>query len=175
MDEVRHDWTFLLNNDMTLHPFALSELMALRETDVFAVGSQIFQKNAEGRREETGLTDWYTDTTGFHLYHAPILDDNEPFAHLCVSGGAGLFRTELLRRYVREARDYDPFYWEDVEWSVRAWRDGMLVLFCPRSRSTGTASPPRAFIRTPRSSASSSATGSCSMRDRRSRSTSRKS
>src|SRR5207247_11422867 len=28
---------------------------------------------------------------------------------------------------------YAPFYWEDVEWGVLAWRHGYEVLFCPRS------------------------------------------
>jgi hypothetical protein len=30
---------------------------------------------------------------------------------------------------------YHPFYWEDAEWGVRAWRSGYEVLFCPRSRA----------------------------------------
>ncbi len=134
MDRVRHDWTFLLNNDMTLDPRALVELLPLRGDDVFAVGSQIFQENAEGRREETGFCDWYTDSSGFQIYHAPLQDDREVRSHMCVSGGAGLFRTDLLRGYVRDARCYDPFYWEDVEWSVRALREGWRVLFCPLSK-----------------------------------------
>ena len=45
-----------------------------------------------------------------------------------------LFRTALLRRYLPASRCYHPFYWEDVEWGVRAWRDGLRVLFAPRSR-----------------------------------------
>ena len=55
---------------------------------------------------------------------------------MCASGGASLFRTALLARYLPASRAYDPFYWEDVEWSVRAWRDGFEVLFCPDSRAS---------------------------------------
>ena len=134
LSRARHDWTFLLNNDMTLDPAAIVELLALRGNDVFAVASQIFQQNAAGRREETGFTDWYLDPSGLHIFHAPLLDENGVYPHLCASGGAALFRTARLQRYVRESRCYDPFYWEDVEWGVRGWRDGLFVLFCPRSR-----------------------------------------
>jgi GT2 family glycosyltransferase/glycosyltransferase involved in cell wall biosynthesis len=133
---ARYDGTYLMNNDMTLDPRALAELMPLRTPDVFAIASQIFQNDAQsGRREETGFTDWYANRLGVHLYHAPVPSTPEPVAHLCASGGAALFRTAPLKRYVRASRCYDPFYWEDAEWGVRAWRDGLRVLFCPRSHA----------------------------------------
>jgi len=57
-------------------------------------------------------------------------------AHLAASGGAALFRTALLRRYVAAAGVYDPFYYEDLEWGVRAWQEGLRVLFCADSHAT---------------------------------------
>jgi GT2 family glycosyltransferase len=132
---ARHDWTLLLNNDMTVAPDALSELMRLRAPDVFSVGAQIFQRSASGRREETGFTDWYRDRNGLHLFHADPREETGPREQLCASGGAALFRTQVLSRYARDSRCYDPFYWEDVEWGVRAWRDGYRVLFCPRAHA----------------------------------------
>lgn len=133
--QARHDGTYLLNNDMTLAPESLAALLPLRDQGVFAIGSQILQQSAGGRREETGFTDWYVDRGGLRLYHAPVPAAPAPVAHLCASGGAALFRTTLLRRYLGASRAYDPFYWEDVEWSVRAWRDGYSVLFCPGSHA----------------------------------------
>ena len=131
---ARYDWTYLMNNDMTLDADALAVLLPARDADVFAVASQIYQQNADGRREETGFTDWYIDHTGLQLYHAPVRDEGRVVPHLCASGGAALFRTAALRRYLPASRGYHPFYWEDVEWGVRAWRDGLRVLFAPRSR-----------------------------------------
>jgi GT2 family glycosyltransferase/glycosyltransferase involved in cell wall biosynthesis len=131
--EARYDGTFLLNNDMALAPPALVSLLPLRDAGVFAIASQILQQDAAGRREETGFTDWYVDRAGMHLYHAPAPAHPDPVPHLCAGGGAALFRTELLRAYIGDSRAYDPFYWEDVEWSVRAWRDGYSVLFCGAS------------------------------------------
>jgi GT2 family glycosyltransferase/glycosyltransferase involved in cell wall biosynthesis len=136
LERVRHDGTFLMNNDMTVDARAIAELLPLRSADVFAIGVQIFQRNAAGRREETGFTDWYVDAAGVHLYHAPPPASDTPVDHLCASGGAALFRTGPLREYLRGSRAYDPFYWEDVEWGLRAWRDGLRVLFCPGAHAT---------------------------------------
>ncbi len=132
---ARHDGTYLLNNDMTLDADALAALLPLRAPDVFAIASQIFQASADGRREETGFTDWYVDRGGAHLYHAPVPAAGDAVPHLCASGGAALFRTAPLAAYVASSRCYDPFYWEDAEWGLRAWRDGMRVLFCPASHA----------------------------------------
>ncbi len=131
---ARHGATLLLNNDMTLEPDALAVLMAQREPRAFAIGAQILQESATGRREETGFTDWYVDRAGVHLYHAPV-PAIAVADHLCASGGATLFRTALLRRYLPDSRAYDPFYWEDAEWGLRAWRDGFRVRFCAQARA----------------------------------------
>jgi GT2 family glycosyltransferase/glycosyltransferase involved in cell wall biosynthesis len=135
LEQARHDWVFLMNNDMTLDSAALTELTVKRDDRVFSLSSQIFQQSADGRREETGFTDWYIDRDGIHVFHAPIGDSAQTVSHLAGSGGATLFRTEPLVRYVRESSCYDPFYWEDIEWGVRAWRDGYQVLFCPGSHA----------------------------------------
>jgi GT2 family glycosyltransferase/glycosyltransferase involved in cell wall biosynthesis len=133
LGSVRHDWTFLMNNDVTLAPDALAELVRRRAAGVFSLSSQIIQRSADGRREETGFTDWYADAQGLHAYHAPVPDTAEPVPHLAGSGGATLFRTRTLSRYAQDSLCYDPFYWEDIEWGVRAWREGHVVQFCARS------------------------------------------
>jgi GT2 family glycosyltransferase/glycosyltransferase involved in cell wall biosynthesis len=135
LQRVRYDWTFLMNNDMTLDRSALREVCALRSADIFAIACQIHQQSASGRREETGFTDWYVNAAGVQVFHAdPGAKDNVR-NHLCASGGAGLFRTAPLREYARDSRCYDPFYWEDVEWGCRAQQDGLSVLFCPGSHA----------------------------------------
>ena len=101
---ARYDGTYLVNNDVTLEPDALAHVLALRAPDVFAIGSQILQQDATGRREETGFTDWYIDRGGMRLYHAPVPASSAAVAHLCASGGASLFRTSLLQGYLPASR-----------------------------------------------------------------------
>src|SRR5579862_2582862 len=45
LQHARRDWTFLMNNDMTLEDNALSVLGRHRRDDVFAIGAQIFQRS----------------------------------------------------------------------------------------------------------------------------------
>src|SRR5438876_11519983 len=85
--QARHDWVFLMNNDMTLDRAALFELAARRDDAVFSVSAQIFQRSADGRREETGFTDWYIDRDGVHVFHAPITRHDGVYPHLAGSGG----------------------------------------------------------------------------------------
>ena len=132
---ARHAWSFLMNNDVTLEPETLTRLARERAAGVFSISAQILQQSRDGRREETGFTDWYVDTDGIHVFHAPVPVDEAVCPHLAGSGGATLFRTAPLMRYVREAACYDPFYWEDIEWGRRAWGDGYRVLFCPPARA----------------------------------------
>ncbi len=132
---ARYDWALLLNNDMRLAPDALLHLMSARGDDVFALGAQILQRSDSGRREETGFTDWYADGNGVHLFHAEADERSGPVPALCASGGAALMRTRVLQEYLPASFAYDPFYWEDAEWGVRAWRDGWRVLFVPAARA----------------------------------------
>jgi len=130
---ARHPWTYLLNSDMRLDPDALAELLPYRQAQVFAVTSQIFFEDASRRREETGWSD-------FHPHHdKPIVYERTPEpgtlarGNLYPGGGSSLCRTAQLRRYVVDAHEYHPFYWEDADFGVRAWAEGWEVLFCPTS------------------------------------------
>ena len=134
LHHARHAWTYLMNNDVTLAPDALATVLAARAPDVFAVGSRIHQQSASGRREETGFVDWHVAADGLRPFHAEAVgDDVRP--QLAASGGAALFRTAPLERYVAAARVYAPFYYEDLEWGARAWQDGWRVLFCGASHA----------------------------------------
>ncbi|WP_157578781.1 glycosyltransferase [Rudaea cellulosilytica] len=131
--KARHPWTYLLNSDMRLAADALAELLPYRQPQVFAVTSQIFFEDASRRREETGWSD-------FHPHHdKPIVYERTPESgtlargNLYPGGGSSLCRTAQLRRYVADAHEYHPFYWEDADFGLRAWNEGWEVLFCPTS------------------------------------------
>lgn len=133
LPRLRHDHVYLLNSDMRLHPHALREVLAQRGARVFAVASQIHHEDATARREETGLTALTCFAGPSQLYDAWPGEDPTPREHLYAGGGASLFRSALLRRLAAASAVYEPVYWEDVEWGLRAWREGWQVLFCPTS------------------------------------------
>jgi GT2 family glycosyltransferase len=133
--DARQPWTYLLNSDMRLAADALAELLPYRQPQVFAVTSQIFFEDANRRREETGWSD-------FQPHHdRPVVYERTPEAgtlargNLYPGGGSSLCRTDLLRRYVADAHEYHPFYWEDADFGLRAWNEGWEVLFCPTSHA----------------------------------------
>lgn len=135
LQAVRHGWTYLLNSDMLLEPDALLALLPHRAADVFSLTSQIFFSDRQRRREETGLSDFIDNPDIPEVYERQPVDAGiQPC--LYPGGGSSLLRTDVLRRYVASTCDYRPFYWEDADWGIQAWRDGWKVLFCPDSHAS---------------------------------------
>ncbi len=132
--EAQFDWVYLLNSDMTLESTALQEVAYWRGTDVFAIASQIFFTDSNRRREETGWTGASTDWRRVDIFDLIPEDTESVRTHLYAGGGSSLFRRDLLLEFSDSSDPYGPFYWEDVEWGIRAWTSGCHVLFCPRSR-----------------------------------------
>ena len=136
IDAARFDWVYLLNSDMVLAPEALAKLMPWRAAHVFAIASQIFFTDANRRREETGWTGFRVQDGVFEIFDVLPEDATMVRGHLYAGGGASLFRREILLRFLSRSHPYNPVYWEDVEWGVRAWQAGYEVLFCPTSHAT---------------------------------------
>ncbi len=128
---VRHDWIYLLNSDVVLEPAALCELAAERSNGVFSVASQIHLKDPTRFRDETNWTTLLLDS-GIATIHDCIPQSGLCAPNFYSGGGASLFRTRLLKRWL-DASAYHPFYWEDVEWGWRARKSGYRSVFCPGS------------------------------------------
>ena len=126
---------YLLNNDMVIDENALRALLPWRGPHVFAVASQIFFKDPSRRREETGWTDMRIGESGLEIFDVEPEDQTLVRGTLYAGGGASLFNRSLLLRLMSPFDPYGPFYWEDVEWGVRAWRMGYESLFCPSSQA----------------------------------------
>jgi GT2 family glycosyltransferase len=130
--QARYGSVYLLNNDMLLEPEALRAVLSWRGPHVFAVASQIFFQDSGRRREETGWTSMTVDDGLPRPWHEEPLG---PTVRGTVYAGAGsaLFHTGLLRKLLPDSLPFDPFYWEDTDLGVRAWRLGYEALFCPAS------------------------------------------
>jgi GT2 family glycosyltransferase len=129
---ARYDWVYLLNNDAAPEPDALTAILPLRSSDVFAIGSQIEYKDPTRFREETN---WggFAVQDGLAAIADGIPSSDRPTECFYAGGGASLFRRALLQRLLTASSAYAPFYWEDVEWGWRARKLGYRVLFCPAS------------------------------------------
>jgi len=129
---ARHGAVYLLNNDMLLEPDALRAALSWRAPRVFAVASQIFFQDAGRRREETGWTSMAVER-GLPAPRHETPAGEAVRGTVWAGAGSALFHAGLLRALLPGSVDFDPFYWEDVDVGVRAWRQGYESLICPVS------------------------------------------
>jgi GT2 family glycosyltransferase len=130
---ARFGGIYLHNSDMVLEPEALTTLMPWRAPSVFAIASQIFFDDPAKRREETGWSDLRLRSGRSEMHERTPEADGLVRGGLYASGGSSLYDAELLRRFAANTWSYSPFYFEDADWGVQAWRNGLEVLFHPGS------------------------------------------
>jgi GT2 family glycosyltransferase len=130
---VRHGAVYLHNSDMVIADDALALLLPWRARHIFAIASQIFFADPAKRREETGWGDLQLESGRARLFDRTPEPDGRVRGGLYAGGGSSLFDTTLLRRFAGNTQGYAPFYWEDADWGLQAWRHGLEVLFHPES------------------------------------------
>ncbi|GAB4148710.1 MAG: hypothetical protein Fur0037_17020 [Planctomycetota bacterium] len=125
------DILVLLNNDMTVDPDFLVELLApFGPPDIFAVTSAI---EIEGRRDETGRTRIVAKKGALRFEQVSGPDCGEiPAAW--AGGGSSAFDRRKFEELDGFETLYAPCYVEDVSLSWRAWKRGWRILFAGGSR-----------------------------------------
>jgi GT2 family glycosyltransferase len=131
---AKNDVVVLLNSDMRVAPDFLAPLLeGFGDDRVFAVSCQIFFRDPNKPREETGLTEGWWQDGGLKVGHRidAALSDVFP----CFYGGGGSCAFD--RRKFLELGGFDdllaPFYLEDTDLGYMAWKRGWKVLYQPRS------------------------------------------
>jgi GT2 family glycosyltransferase/glycosyltransferase involved in cell wall biosynthesis len=131
---AKNDVVVLLNSDMRVAPDFLAPLLeGFGDDRVFAVSCQIFFRDPNKLREETGLTEGWWQDGGLKVGHRidAALSDVFP----CFYGGGGSCAFD--RRKFLELGGFDellaPFYLEDTDLGYMAWKRGWKVLYQPRS------------------------------------------
>lgn len=126
-----------LNNDMVVRPGFLWPLLeGLRDPRVFAVAAEVFFKDPDKRREETGRTRGELRSGWLKLAHVlPGRDERELdfVPTLWAGGGSAAFDRASYDAIGGFDTLYDPFYMEDMGLSYEAWKRGFRVLFTARS------------------------------------------
>lgn len=132
--EAKNDIVVLLNSDMRVAPDFLAPLLeGFADASVFAVSCQIFFSDPSKKREETGLTQaWWADG-GLRVRHRDDAEVTDLFP--CFYGGGGSCAFD--RRKFLELGGFDevlrPFYLEDTDLGMMAWKRGWKVFYQPRS------------------------------------------
>ncbi len=140
MQAARFALVYLLNNDVALAPGTLPPLAAhFRDPHVFAVASEAYDYSTGVLR---GAGQWGKFRRGFLGIHdrffSPSLGERgghvaPPLLTLYASGGSSLFDREKFLKLGGFDEMIAPFGWEDVELSLRAWKQGFEIRYEPQS------------------------------------------
>lgn len=128
----------LLNNDMVVDKHFLRPLIRgfQEEPEVFAVGAQIFFRDEQKHREETGKTFAFWDNGTIRFMHREIgeIDGERKYVPITwASGGAAAFDRKKFDQLGGFRAIYSPAYFEDTDLSYRAWKRGWTVLLAVES------------------------------------------
>lgn len=149
VEAARFPLIFLLNNDVELDLKAIAPLVEhFTDASVFAVHCRTLELDS-GKVCGTGkIGDFKRGFIRVHQSYAiahklpPGTQSIEastssnlslPYYSMFAGGGAAMFDREKFLLLGGFEQLLSPFYWEDVELSYRAWKQGFSVLYEPRS------------------------------------------
>jgi GT2 family glycosyltransferase len=124
------DILILFNSDVTPHQDFLESLLPhFKKEEVFAVAcmDESIEDNKVVLRGR-GVGRW---ERGFLHHSEGKLDKSDT---LWASGGSSAFRKSIWDKIGGLEELFNPFYWEDIDLSYRAWKSGYIVVFEPKSK-----------------------------------------
>jgi len=132
------EWVLLLNNDMRPACSALVTLMTFSGAlpdDVFAVRPRIVRGvtlSDEDYRHMAMQPHFHFGMLRMRLVRMQEETGNKEAFSVC-SGGAGLFRRDMLDKLQGLDEAYSPYYWEDVDLSWQAMARGWRIFYAPEA------------------------------------------
>jgi len=133
------DLVLALNNDVVLDAFYFRDQLPLFENpDVFGTMGSIWEKRRNGEMESVlidgsklpiynGIS--FSSTANVHYPSNP----DSPLPTFFLSGANALVHRKKLNELGGMNEVYSPFYMEDVDLSLRAWRMGWQCVYVPSS------------------------------------------
>lgn len=140
---ARHPLVYLVNNDVAIEPSTLPPLADhFEDPNVFAVGGQVHDYDTGALRGAGQIGTLRRGFLGVHRRYfvraagepESFGETSSPWLTLFATGGSSMFRREQFLTLGGFDEAFAPFGWEDVELSLRAWKQGLEVHYEPRSR-----------------------------------------
>lgn len=122
----KRDYILLMNSDVVLKDDSFIKALDLFRKNVrlFAVGFSQLEKNGSIVGANRGYF-----KNGF-VHHAGT-KSNRVSDNFWAEGGASMFKKTLLKKLGLFDPLFNPFYWEDIDLSYRAWKAGYEIKFMP--------------------------------------------
>jgi GT2 family glycosyltransferase len=131
---------YLVNNDVALIPETLPPLIPhFRDPNVFAVSGNAYDFATgvlRGAGQRGGFRHGFLRVHSRFFVPDPAADpapDAQPLHTIFVSGGGALFDRDKFLSLGGFDGMFAPYGWEDVELSLRAWKQGFELRYEPRS------------------------------------------
>lgn len=130
--EAEGDIVILLNTDVSVNKDFLEPLLKhFSDPKVFAVGC--LDKSIEKGKIVLRGRGVGNFQRGFLIHRRGEVNKSDT---LWVSGGSGAFRRDLWNKFGGLDELYNPFYWEDIDLSYRALKQGYKIIFERESKVT---------------------------------------
>ncbi|MDO9027742.1 MAG: glycosyltransferase family 2 protein [Candidatus Roizmanbacteria bacterium] len=126
--KTTRNYIFLMNSDVVLkdNSFLTSLNHFQKDKKLFAVGFAQIEKNGKIVGANRG---YFQNGLINHGHLTPNLYHLTPI--FWAEGGSSIFRKKLFIDLGLLDELYNPFYWEDIDLSYRAWKAGYRVAFTP--------------------------------------------
>lgn len=122
-------YVFLMNSDVVLKDdsFKKSINYFKKNKKLFAIGFAQLEKDGKVVGSNKGYF-----KNGF-INHSGCLINNDKnlVPNFWAEGGASIFRKDLFIKLGMLDELFNPFYWEDIDLSYRAWKSGYEIKFDP--------------------------------------------
>lgn len=122
-------YVFLMNSDVILkdNNFKNSINHFKKNKDLFAVGFAQIEKNGK----IVGANKAYFKN-GFINHSSNSYNKNSTLIYnFWAEGGASIFKRDIFIKLGMLDELFNPFYWEDIDLSYRAWKAGYQIMFDP--------------------------------------------
>lgn len=123
------EFIFLLNSDVVLpdDSFQKSINVFKKDKKIFAI--TFSQIEADGKL--VGANRGYFENGLINHTHQPVASHQQLITNFWAEGGSSIFRRDIFLKLSCFDPLYNPFYWEDVDLSYRAWKSGYKIVFLP--------------------------------------------
>lgn len=126
--KAKRNFVFLMNSDVVLNDnsFVKSLEYFKKNRRLFAVGFAQIEKNGKIVGRNRGYFD-----NGFINHSSLSSNINHLSLNFWAEGGAAIFRRKQFIELGMLDGLYNPFYWEDIDLSYRAWKASYEIAYIP--------------------------------------------
>ena len=134
---AKTEMIFLLNSDVSPSIDSIKHLVTPFKSDtIFATSPLIYNEDGTPNIYSWNQYHWKglkLVRKKWDLDQLNLTENTEPIPHLFCSGGSAMIRRSMFLSLGGFSDIYKPYYSEDLDISVRAWRKGWQSLFTPQS------------------------------------------